>query len=875
MARHIAPILMAAVAVGLPTSAAPAPAATPVHVYLTVGAAAKQKASVTLTVGVKKTTVAKPIPATVRVSPAVKRKVSIQIRSKTNTWETVTKGKTSKSGRLTTSFTTYKDGDYTVRAQVAPTKNSPAATSPTRKVTSTYPAFGDPPKNKLDPMAPGSLSVDNKAAGSARTGEFTVEVSRAGKPKVTVTDGQGRVTWASAPGKAFVAASRSTLRWFQRSTAGAFWPQVARSARLRDQTINAVSTTSQGVRIKGMVRGDGKKAYYTLELQAVPRTSDVAVLQMSVTFNTNKSDVTPNSVQITSGRTSGAAVHGFGNQYQPFDLSGQVLPILVQEQGVTRGQMPAAGAVDQATWGAGTLKTTYGAWPTYVTAQNRSFELADKRASGALAIADMTRAKQVSLESFATTMTAHVVARDTPQDLLRARAAGSTRPPLADFVQQGAVLGLQGGTDRVRQIVADMQAAGTKISAVWLQDWVGRRVTGFGQQLWWTWQLNSVLYPNWDQMVADFRSQGIQVLTYVNPFVIDQDAVDGVPIRNLYKEAEQKDYLVKNQVGDTYVVQTIGFPTALVDLTNPAARDWFAGVIADQVLAVGATGFMADFGEYTPTDAVLFKGSAAKQHNRWPQLWADTVQSGCRRGGVPDCVAFFRSSYLGTPDSVPLMWAGDQMVNYAIEDGMANAVEGMLAGGVSGAPLWHSDIGGYTSVNAAVTNFIRPPDLNARWAEMQAFGVVMRTHETNRPSMNQQVYDSPETRAQFARASQIYAALHEYRAGVIEEAVRDGVPAMRHGWLVYPGTKAAGEDLQFFLGDHLLMAPVLKENATTVEVTFPPGQWRHILTGEVFGGDTTSTVNAPLGTPAAFVKVGDPVGDQIVAAMQTAGLAPS
>lgn len=319
-------------------------------------------------------------------------------------------------------------------------------------------------------------------------------------------------------------------------------------------------------------------------------------------------------------------------------------------------------------------------------------------------------------------------------------------------------------------------------------------------------------------------------------------------------------------------METIGFPTALVDLTNPAARDWFADVIAEQVIGVGATGFMADFAEYTPFDSVLNTGSAGKQHNRWPQLWADTVKEACKRGGVPDCVAFFRSSYLGSPKSVPLMWAGDQMVNYAIEDGMANAVQGMLAGGVSGAPLWHSDIGGYTSINAAVTNFIRPPDLNARWAEMQAFGVVMRTHETNRPSMNQQVYDTPTTRAQFARASQIYAALYDYRRTVIDEAVATGIPAMRHGWLVHPGTKAAEKDLQFFLGDHLLMAPVLKENATSVSVTFPPGTWKHVLTGAVYQGDTSVTVDAPIGTPAAFVEVGDPVGDQIVSALQGAGL---
>ncbi len=97
---------------------------------------------------------------------------------------------------------------------------------------------------------------------------------------------------------------------------------------------------------------------------------------------------------------------------------------------------------------------------------------------------------------------------------------------------------------------------------------------------------------------------------------------------------------------------------------------------------------------------------------------------------------------------------------------------------------------------------------------------------------------------------------------------------MRHTWLVYPGTKAADQDLQFFLGDHLLVAPVYEENATTVQVTFPPGQWKHVLTGEVFPGDSQATVNAPLDTPAAFVKVGDPVGEEILAAMAAAGLTP-
>ena len=800
-----------------------------------------------------KTSVAAPITATVRL-PGGQRSVRIQTRSQTSTWQTVANGRTYPSGTAKIRFTTYQDGKYQVRAVAG------GVNSARQSLKATYPTAA-PPRESLAPMRAGALRIANAATGSVTAGDYTVAVTGSG---VRITDSAGRTAWASRAGTPFLIASRSTLRWFQRSTAGAFWAQVQRRTSLTDQRVTAVRTSGDTVTLVGTLRGDGKSARYTMVLQP-----SGAALQMRVTFADN-SQVSPNSVQVISERASSAGVHGFGNQYQDFDLSGQLLPILVQEQGVTRGEEPAAKLVDAATWGAGTLQTTYGGWPTYVTDQNRSFSLVDNRASGALAVADMRKSRLIGLESFAPTFTATIQAADSPAGIVRARGAATTRPPLAGWVQNGAVLGLQGGTAKVRQVVADMQAAGTKISAVWLQDWVGKRVTTFGEQLWWTWQLNRATYPDWEQMVADFNAQGIKVMTYVNPFVINQSQVNGQPIENFYAQGEQKGFLVKNQRGGTYVVQTIGFPTALVDLTNPDARDWFADIIAKQVLGVGASGFMADFGEYLPMDSVLFKGKAARQHSRWPQLWAQTVRQACTQAGVPDCLSFFRSSYLGSPRNVPLMWAGDQMVNYAREDGMRNAVLGMLAGGVSGAPLWHSDIGGYTSVNAAVTNFLRPPQLNARWAEMQAFGVVMRTHETNRPTLNQQVYDTPETRAQFARASQIYAALHDYRASVIDEAVRTGMPAMRHGWLVYPGTDAATADEQFFLGDHLLVAPVYAENATGVDVVFPPGQWRHVLTGEVYSGQ--ATVPAPIGTPAGFVLVGDPVGDQILTQLRAAGL---
>src|SRR5699024_12618376 len=124
-----------------------------------------------------------------------------------------------------------------------------------------------------------------------------------------------------------------------------------------------------------------------------------------------------------------------------------------------------------------------------------------------------------------------------------------------------------------------------------------------------------------------------------------------------------------------------------------------------------------------------------------------------------------------------------------------------------------------------------------------------------------------QTGADFARATRIFAALVDYRREVVEEATTTGVPAIRHGWLTAPGTAAAEVDTQFFFGPSILVAPVLEEGAREVEVTLPPGRWRHLLTGGEYDGDTALTGPAPVGKPAAFVETSDPWADRLTHAL--------
>ena len=807
-----------------------------------------------------------PMPMSVQITPGATRPVYLQANSINQSWHNVAMGTTDSGGKATLNWRPLRDGNYRLRVVATPNGGDPRVVSNVVRKSAKY--GPNVPKDELSPMKPGSLSVSKKATGRFRIGSDRVSVTNTKRgPLVKVTDDDGRVVWSNQAGKAFVAASRNDLKWVDRSTAGAFWPIVTRKSQMKRQVITSAAVKGRQLVLKGRVLGGGDTANFTATFTSRQISKATSHVRLNVSVPKTSKGQRVNSVAVTTARKKNTPVHGFGEQFQPFDVQGQLLPILVIEQGICRGEPPISDVVDQVSWGAGNLKTTYGAWPSFVTGQNRSFELIDAPRSGAFSFADMRRSQQVTLEVFNRRVTADLTAAATPKALVKSREAGESRPSFPDTANDGAILGLQGGTAKVRQIVKEMKQAGSKISAVWLQDWVGKRVTSFGEQLWWTWQLDKTTYPGWSKMVRDFKRQGIDVLTYINPSVIDVGTVNGQKIRNLFKEGERKGYLVKNKRGKTFIVETVGFPTAMVDLTNPKARDWYADIIADDVLGKGATGFMADFGEYLPFDAKLHAGTGLTQHNRYPLLWAQTVREGCERAGQPDCLAFFRSSYQGSSKYVPVMWAGDQMVNWAVEDGLASVVKGMLAGGVSGIPFWHSDIGGYSSVGV-----VRSPELNTRWAEMQAFGVMMRSHESNKPRDNEQIYDTPTTRKQFARTTQIFAALKQYRNTVIAEGERTGVPAMRHGWLVYPGSKAAKKDLQFFLGDHLLVAPVVTQGAKSVDVTLPKGTWRHIFTGKTYKGNRTLNVAAPIGTPAAFVKVGDPVGAKIVRAIKKAGL---
>ncbi len=427
---------------------------------------------------------------------------------------------------------------------------------------------------------------------------------------------------------------------------------------------------------------------------------------------------------------------------------------------------------------------------------------------------------------------------------------------LPDWVYEGGIFAMQDwtfdgkttkegfdGCGNVDRKIKAARDAGVKINGVWCQDWCGCRCTQFGYQVMWNWQYDEKQYPGLPDKIKEWNAQGVRFLGYINPFIALE--------KNIYQEAKEKGYCVKDRDGKDYLVTITTFPAAMVDFTNPEAYEWYKGLIKKNMIGIGMGGWMADFGEYLPVDAVLFSGEdPAELHNRWPAIWAKMNREAIEECGKLGEVFFFtRAGHTDTIRYSTLMWTGDQHVDWSVDDGLASVIPATLSLAMSGYGLTHSDVGGYTTI----MHMTRSRELLMRWAEMNAFSPLFRSHEGNQPARDVQFTDDPELLAHMARCTGWFTRLADYQKSLTAELCAEGVPVMRPLFYYYDEEEAYREQREYLLGRDLLVAPVFREGETKRTCYLPKDQWVHLFSGEEYQGGTV-TVDAPIGMPPVFVR---------------------
>lgn len=415
------------------------------------------------------------------------------------------------------------------------------------------------------------------------------------------------------------------------------------------------------------------------------------------------------------------------------------------------------------------------------------------------------------------------------------------RQYLPDWCHDGMILGAQGGTEAVLTKTFRLLGEGAKICAVWCQDWSGEIRTVAGKQVWWNWEADQELYPGLREAIARLNAAGVRFLAYINPYLVKDS--------RLYTLCRENGWLIRNKEGDVYHIKSTTFDAGMLDLTNPEAVRFIKDVLIRQnMLDLGISGWMADFGEYLPVDCVLHDGDPAKLHNRWPVLWAKINREAIEESGAEDIMFFTRSGYLGIQSYAPVMWNGDQHTDTTRDYGLPCVMPASFSLGFSGVTMVHCDIGGFFSIG----KLHRSDELFIRWMEMCCFSLLMRSHESIRPWANSQPY-SENVVPYTVRLTGIHAALKPYIAHCVEEA-RKGVPQMRPDFWEAMDHSVSKDMYSYFLGDDLFVCPVIEENVRSREVFLPEGQWVAFWSGETLQGGKSCTVKTELGYPPVFYR---------------------
>lgn len=555
------------------------------------------------------------------------------------------------------------------------------------------------------------------------------------------------------------------------------------------------------------------------------------------------------------------AFFGLGTQVTGLDLRGRTFPLITQEQGLGKpergGVFPIQNFPEAAYAPVGALHSSAG-WSWLVT-------------HDAFSEVDLCRGHEdrFTIRSWTELPGVVFLPGASPRDRLAAMSIYLGRPsPVPDWVF-GPWNDAVGGPTEVRDLAERLRSARIPSSAIWTEDWIGGELTANGFRLTYRWSWDEETYPDLPEMIRELQAQGFAFLAYFNPFIPDT-----VPT---WPEAVERGFLVVNQRGEPYTSPDPAFRTAgLVDLLQPEAREWVQSFLRTAIVDLGIDGWMADFAEWYPLDAQTSDGSNPwAAHNRYPLLWQQTHREvfeevSTNREGLDRGWTFFSRSGWGSIHGgfgrlAPVLWGGDQNTDWGMDDGLPTVIPIGVHAGLSGATLYGSDIAGYTTLGRI------PPstkELFLRWTTVGALSPVMRTHHGSQKCENWRFYRDNGTLAHWIRWSRVHASLLPWFQRLHLEAQEQGLPLMRHPWLVEPDARGlwlGRGGYQYFLGDDILVAPVLEEGSTSREVVLPGQGWWPLFGMAPLQSETPEpelgtwslpTFPVPLTDAAIFVRPG-------------------
>lgn len=318
------------------------------------------------------------------------------------------------------------------------------------------------------------------------------------------------------------------------------------------------------------------------------------------------------------------------------------------------------------------------------------------------------------------------------------------------------------------------------------------------------------------KMLKRYHKKGLKICCWINPYVPQNTEMFRDGVKNGY-------FLMRADGRGVKQVDNWQPGLAVIDFTNPAACEWYAGKLK-KLLSLGVDCLKTDFGERIPTDVIYHDGSDPNaMHNYYSYLYNRLVFTTLKEEkGEQEAVLFARSATAGC-QQFPVHWGGDCFASYP---SMAETLRGGLSFAMSGFSFWSHDISGFESTAT--------PDLYKRWVQFGLLSSHARLHGSDTYRVPW-VFD--EESCDVVRAfSSLRCRLMPYLYRMAVIAHEKGTPMLRPMPFAFPKDPACRTlDMQYMLGDSLLVAPVFNEEGTA-QFYLPEGTWQNLLDDEILAG---------------------------------------
>lgn len=373
--------------------------------------------------------------------------------------------------------------------------------------------------------------------------------------------------------------------------------------------------------------------------------------------------------------------------------------------------------------------------------------------------------------------------------------------------------------EEIYEVVRKAEEERIKIDVIHIDGWQKKIDAGA-----WEWDLER--FPDPEGMIRYLKEHHIHLSLWIFPYIDERSS--------FFEMAREKGYLVKDEEGQPvrfYATATSDFKVGCFDFTNPSFVEWYRERVK-AVLKMGVGVVKTDFSEALPAYSVYHDGSDGVQgHNKITFLYAKTIYDIMKEvksesGEYP--LLWGRSGYAGS-HTIPAAWAGDSSTHL---NNHASILRGGLSIAMSGIPFWGFDMGGF--YNTDHDGYECPPETTEYLRSCQ-FGLFSPLSRCHGKTPREPWHFGAEAEAVFRACNDVRHRLVPYLYTMAYKSHTDSVPMLRPLVMEYPADRNVRSlDLEYFLGDSLLVAPVFDQDDFALYL--PSGRWINFHTYEAEEG---------------------------------------